>query len=75
MSYNDRETSKDWEDRLKDFYIKQDDLNRLIMDYLVNGCFSLLYFDLFFKFVKLILQRALKKQLRSFKKSLASNLT
>jgi glucose-induced degradation protein 8 len=37
MSYNDRESSKDWEDRLKDFYIKQDDLNRLIMDYLVNG--------------------------------------
>lgn len=37
MSYNDRETSKEWEDRLKDFYIKQDDLNRLIMDYLVNG--------------------------------------
>lgn len=39
MSYNDRETSKEWEDRLKDFYIKQDDLNRLIMDYLVNGSF------------------------------------
>jgi hypothetical protein len=37
MSFNDRENPKDWEDRLKDFYIKQDDLNRLIMDYLVNG--------------------------------------
>lgn len=37
MSYNDRETPKEWEDRLKDFYIKQEDLNRLIMDYLVNG--------------------------------------
>lgn len=34
---NDKENSKDWEDQLKDFYIKQDDLNRLIMDYLVNG--------------------------------------
>ena len=34
---NDKETSKDWENQLKDFYIKQDDLNRLIMDYLVNG--------------------------------------
>lgn len=34
---NDKELSKDWENQLKDFYIKQDDLNRLIMDYLVNG--------------------------------------
>lgn len=34
---NDKENSKDWENGLKDFYIKQDDLNRLIMDYLVNG--------------------------------------
>jgi hypothetical protein len=37
---NDRENNiniKDWEDQLKDFYIKQEDLNRLIMDYLVNG--------------------------------------
>jgi len=33
---SDRDNSKDWES-LKDFYIKQDDLNRLIMDYLVNG--------------------------------------
>lgn len=41
MSFNDnRESSKDWEDRLKDFYIKQDDLNKLIMDYLVNGMFA-----------------------------------
>lgn len=31
------ELAKDWEDQLKDFYIKQEDLNRLIMDYLVNG--------------------------------------
>lgn len=37
MSYNDRDATKEWEERLKDFYIKQDDLNRLIMDYLVNG--------------------------------------
>lgn len=37
MSYNDRESPKEWEDRLKDFYIKQEDLNKLIMDYLVNG--------------------------------------
>lgn len=41
MSFNDnRESPKDWEDRLKDFYIKQDDLNKLIMDYLVNGGFA-----------------------------------
>lgn len=37
MSFNDRDRKDEWEDRLKDFYIKQDDLNRLIMDYLVNG--------------------------------------
>lgn len=37
MSSNDKDNSKDWEDRLKDFHIKQDDLNKLIMDYLVNG--------------------------------------
>lgn len=37
MSFNDRESPKDWEERLKDFYIKQEDLNKLIMDYLVNG--------------------------------------
>jgi len=40
MSFNDRENSKEWEDRLKDFYIKQDDLNKLIMDYLVNEGFK-----------------------------------
>ena len=34
---NDKDNLKDWEEQLKDFYIKQDDLNRLIMDYLVNG--------------------------------------
>lgn len=34
---NDRENSKDWDEQPKDLYIKQDDLNRLIMDYLVNG--------------------------------------
>lgn len=34
---NDKDNSKDWEEQLNDFYIKQDDLNRLIMDYLVNG--------------------------------------
>lgn len=39
MSYNDREGTKEWEDRLKDFYIKQDDLNKLIMNYLINGSF------------------------------------
>lgn len=33
---NDKD-NKDWEERLKDFQIKQDDLNKLIMDYLVNG--------------------------------------
>lgn len=37
MNSNDKDHSKDWEDRLKDFHIKQDDLNKLIMDYLVNG--------------------------------------
>lgn len=50
MSYNDRETSKDWENHLKNFYIKQEDLNRLIMDYLVNGC----YFSLPFVIKQLI---------------------
>ena len=38
MNDHDRDYSKDWEERLlKDFQIKQDELNRLIMDYLVNG--------------------------------------
>ncbi|CAG9798003.1 unnamed protein product [Chironomus riparius] len=37
---NDKDNSKDWEEQLKDFYIKQDDLNRLIMDYLVNEGFK-----------------------------------
>lgn len=36
MSHNDKD-NKDWEERLKDFQIKQEDLNKLIMDYLVNG--------------------------------------
>lgn len=38
MAYSDRESKdNDWEERLKEFYIKQNDLNKLIMDYLVNG--------------------------------------
>lgn len=37
----DRENNiKDWEEQLKDFYIKQEDLNRLIMDYLVQEGFK-----------------------------------
>ncbi|CAO1355115.1 unnamed protein product [Diamesa hyperborea] len=35
MSYHDRETPKDWEDKLKDFNIKQDITNRLVMDFLL----------------------------------------
>ena len=37
MSYHDRETPKDWEDKLKDFNIKQDITNRLVMDFLLVG--------------------------------------
>ena len=34
---NDRERGEDFEEQIRDFNAKQDDLNRLIMDYLVNG--------------------------------------
>lgn len=75
---NDRENLKDWEEQTKDLYIKQDDLNRLIMDYLVNGeCKSHKMMKI--KIVIVIIyfyakshQRASKKRPRSFRKSQAS---
>jgi hypothetical protein len=74
MSFNDRENPKDWEDRLKEFYIKQDDLNRLIMDYLVNGEIFANSQNQIVIFLSLFFQRDLKRLQKSFKKSRASSL-
>jgi hypothetical protein len=55
MSSNDKDNSKDWEDRLKDFHIKQDDLNKLIMDYLVNGKQKKIFYFLIILFIYFVL--------------------
>lgn len=63
------------EDQLKDFYIKQDDLNRLIMDYLVNGKQKIWYFAIFKDFDDSLsrgsqtLQKDLKKLPKSSRRS------
>lgn len=76
MSYHDRETPKDWEDKLKDFNIKQDITNRLVMDFLLVGMMFCSSNDKhnFNTFTCFLLKRDTKKQLKSFKKNLALNL-
>lgn len=76
MSYHDRETPKDWEDKLKDFNIKQDITNRLVMDFLLVGMMFGSSSDKqnFTEFNFIRLKRDTKKQLKSFKKNLVLNL-